>query len=108
MWDRATPAITTMLRGLVLEEVVINAADRDLHSGIFGGAARNPIHVLARIIAGLHDADGRVTLPGFYDGVAELPEEVAEQWRNLDFSEESFSRRRRPLDPGRREGPQRA
>ncbi len=90
MWDRATPAITTMLRGLVLEEVVVQGANRDLHSGIFGGAAQNPIHVLARIIAGLRDGEGRVTLPGFYDGVAELPEEVAEQWRNLAFSEEDF------------------
>ncbi len=85
MWDRATPAITTMLRGLVLEEVVVHGANRDLHSGIFGGAAVNPIHVLARIIAGLHDDEGRVTLPGFYEGVSELPEDVAEQWRNLDF-----------------------
>ncbi|MGP0061140.1 MAG: M20/M25/M40 family metallo-hydrolase [Beijerinckiaceae bacterium] len=83
MWDRKTPAITTMLRGLVLEEVVIRAADRDLHSGMFGGAAQNPIHVLARIIADLHDADGAITLPGFYDGVAELPAEIADQWRHL-------------------------
>ncbi|HEY5226624.1 MAG TPA: M20/M25/M40 family metallo-hydrolase [Methylovirgula sp.] len=83
MWDRRTPAITTMLRGLVLEEVVIHAANRDLHSGMFGGAAINPIHVLARIIAGLHDEHHRITLPGFYDGVAELPEDVAEQWRHL-------------------------
>jgi acetylornithine deacetylase/succinyl-diaminopimelate desuccinylase-like protein len=90
MWDRATPAITTMLRGLVLEEVIVRGADRDLHSGIFGGAAVNPIHVLARIIAGLHDDEGRITLPGFYDGVSELPEEVAEQWRNLAFSEADF------------------
>jgi acetylornithine deacetylase/succinyl-diaminopimelate desuccinylase-like protein len=92
MWDRATPAITTMLRGLVLEEVVIRGADRDLHSGIFGGAAVNPIHVLARIIADLHDADGRITLPGFYDGVCELPEDVAEQWRGLRSHETEFLR----------------
>ncbi len=90
MWDRTTPAITTMLRGLVLEEAIIRGALRDLHSGIFGGAAVNPIHVLSRIIAGLRDADGRVTLPGFYDGVAELPEEVAEQWRELKFDEAEF------------------
>jgi len=83
MWDRKTPAITTMLRGLVLEEVIIRGADRDLHSGMFGGAAVNPIHVLARVIADLHDAQGRITVPGFYDDVIDLPQEIAEQWRHL-------------------------
>ena len=90
MWDRETPAITIMLRGLVLEEVVIHAASRDLHSGIFGGAAVNPIHVLAKIIAGLHDEKGRAALPGFYNGVSELPEEIAEQWRELRFRGSDF------------------
>jgi acetylornithine deacetylase/succinyl-diaminopimelate desuccinylase-like protein len=90
MWDRETPAVTAMLRGLVLEEVVIHAADRDLHSGMFGGAAVNPIHVLARIIADLRDEKGRITLPGFYDGVRELPDEVAQQWRELPFDESAF------------------
>ena len=90
MWDRETPAITIMLRGLVLEEVVIQAANRDLHSGIFGGAAVNPIHMLAKIIADLHDEKGRVALPGFYNGVAELPEDVAGHWRELHFRESDF------------------
>jgi acetylornithine deacetylase/succinyl-diaminopimelate desuccinylase-like protein len=90
MWDRSTPAITTMLRGLVLEEVIIHGADRDLHSGIFGGAAINPIRVLARIIADLQDEHGRVTLPGFYNGVDELPEAVAEQWEKLSYREADF------------------
>jgi len=90
MWNAQTPAITTMLRGLAQEEVILEAADRDLHSGIFGGPVVNPIHVLAKIIADLHDAEGRVTLPGFYDGVAELPEEIAAQWRGLEFDEKAF------------------
>ena len=90
MWDSTTPAITTMLRGLVLEEVVITAANRDLHSGMFGGAATNPIHLLGRIIADLHDEAGRVALPGFYEGVEDLPRDVAEQWRALPFDEADF------------------
>ena len=90
MWDARTPAISTGLRGLVGEEVVIRAADKDLHSGYFGGAAANPIRILSTIIAGLHDADGRVTIPGFYDGVEELPEEVRESWKGLNFDEAAF------------------
>jgi acetylornithine deacetylase/succinyl-diaminopimelate desuccinylase-like protein len=90
MWDRETPAITTMLRGLVGEEVTIVAADKDLHSGLFGGAARNPIHVLVEILAGLHNANGRVTLPGFYDGVGELPAEIRAQWAELGFDASEF------------------
>jgi acetylornithine deacetylase/succinyl-diaminopimelate desuccinylase-like protein len=90
MWDRKTPMITTMLRGLALEEVVIRAATRDLHSGLFGGAAVNPIHVLSKIIADLRDDKGAITVPGFYEGVSELPHVVADQWRALDFNEAKF------------------
>ncbi len=90
MWDARTPAITTMLRGLVMEEVIVHAANRDLHSGLYGGAAINPIRVLARVIADLHDSNGAVTVPGFYDGVEELPDEVAEQWRDLGFDDVGF------------------
>ena len=90
MWDRATPAITATLRGLVGEEVTIQCADRDLHSGLFGGAAWNPIRVLSRIIADLHDAEGRVTVPGFYDGVIDPPAEVTASWQAIGLTTEDF------------------
>lgn len=85
-----TPLITTCCAAFVYREVKVRCADRDLHSGMFGGGARNPIHVLAKIIADLHDADGRVTIPGFYDGVHETPPEVLQQWRALDLTPEKF------------------
>lgn len=84
------PAITTMLRGLVGEEVTIHAANKDLHSGMYGGAAANPIRVLAKILASLHDDQGRVTLPGFYDDVDELPEAIRAQWQALPFDHAAF------------------
>lgn len=90
MWSPGRPAITIMLRGLVGEEFVVTAADRDLHSGLFGGAARNPNHVVADIVAGLHDGEGRVTLPGFYDGVEDLPGEIRQIWDSLGFDPAAF------------------
>jgi acetylornithine deacetylase/succinyl-diaminopimelate desuccinylase-like protein len=90
MWDKDTPAITTSLRGLCGEEIIIHASDRDLHSGFYGSAAANPNHVLARIIADLRDADGRITIPGFYDGGPELPQALRDSWAKLDFSEAAF------------------
>ncbi|WP_111431737.1 dipeptidase [Rhodobacteraceae bacterium DSL-40] len=90
MWDRKTPAISTMLRGLAAEQVTIQAASRDLHSGMYGGPAMNPIRVLTRILGQLHDETGRVTLPGFYEGVAELSPEMKAQWESLAFDAEGF------------------
>lgn len=90
MWNPETPAITTMLRGLCGEEIIIHAADRDLHSGFYGSAAANPNHILARILADLRDADGRIAIPGFYDGVKELPDDLRAQWDRLGFSEKQF------------------
>lgn len=90
MWDRATPSITTMLRGLVGEEIIVTAADKDLHSGMFGNAAANPNQIVANIIAGLRAADGSCTLPGFYDDVAEISDELKAQWAGLGFDEKAF------------------
>jgi acetylornithine deacetylase/succinyl-diaminopimelate desuccinylase-like protein len=90
MWDAKTPAVTTSLRGLVYEEVVLRCADRDLHSGLFGGAAANPIRILARIIAAIHDDNGKIAIPGFYEGVPELPADIKADLKALDLKPEDF------------------
>ena len=84
------PAITTQLRGLVGEEVIIHAADRDLHSGSFGGLAANPIMILAQALGAMKDDSGRVTLPGFYDGVEDPGEALARDWAALSFDASDF------------------
>jgi acetylornithine deacetylase/succinyl-diaminopimelate desuccinylase-like protein len=90
LWNADTPAIVTMLRGLVGEEVEITCASHDLHSGMYGNAARNPIQVLANIISTLRNPDGSVAVEGFYDDVAELPAEVAALWKRLPYDEKAF------------------
>jgi len=90
MWDPVTPAITSSLRGLVYEEVRLTCADRDLHSGVFGGAAQNPIRVLSKILAAMHDDNGRVTIPGFYDGVPELPADIKADLKGLGLTADKF------------------
>jgi acetylornithine deacetylase/succinyl-diaminopimelate desuccinylase-like protein len=90
MWDIDTPAVTTRLRGLAYVQVDLFGPNRDLHSGLFGGSALNPITALARMLAELHDANGRVTLPGFYDQVRPVPQDVALQWAGLGFDEAEF------------------
>lgn len=90
MWDTETPAISAGLRGLVGEEITVKAADRDLHSGYFGGAAANPVHILSKILADMHDKDGRVTIKDFYDGVQETPSHILESWKALGKSDDAL------------------
>ena len=90
MWDSRTPAISGSLRGMVGEEITVRAADRDLHSGHYGGAAANPLHILSAILAGMHDEAGRVTIPHFYDGVEEVPAQQLESWKALGLTDAAF------------------
>lgn len=90
LFDGRVPAIVTQLRGLVGEQVTITGPNRDLHSGMYGGLAINPARVLARILAGLHDDTGRVTLPGFYDGVPAIDPALKAQWDALGFDATRF------------------
>lgn len=90
LFESRTPAIVTMLRGFLDEELTITAASLDLHSGMYGGIATNPVRALGRIVASLHDEAGRITLPGFYDGVPELPATLEKQWQGLAFDHAEF------------------
>ena len=90
LFDAQTPSITTMLRGLVGEEITITAASHDLHSGMYGNAARNPNQVLAEIIASLRNPDGSVALAGFYDDVKEVDPAVKASWETLGFDGAAF------------------
>ena len=89
-WDFTTPAISTRLRGLFYAQLDLRAASRDLHSGMYGGSARNPLNLLGRIIGELHDDEGRVQVPGFYEGVSPLGNAQAAQWAELGFDEAEF------------------
>lgn len=84
------PSITSGLRGLAYVQVTLEGPDRDLHSGVFGGAVENPANALARMIAGLHDADHRVTVEGFYDNVRPLSDEERQTYRELPFDEAAW------------------
>ncbi|MDQ1008425.1 acetylornithine deacetylase/succinyl-diaminopimelate desuccinylase-like protein [Streptomyces sp. V4I23] len=92
MWSETTPTVCTGMRGLADCEITLYGPDQDIHSGSFGGAVPNPATVAARIVAALHDEDERVTVPGFYDGVAPLGDAERELFAELPFDEESWLR----------------
>ncbi|WP_152054401.1 dipeptidase [Tautonia marina] len=84
------PAITYGLKGLAYFELIVEGANRDLHSGTFGGAVQNPLNALATILASLKDAEGRIAIPGFYDDVRPLEDWERAEFARLPFSEEEF------------------
>ncbi len=90
MWAADVPSMCTGMRGLTEAEVSVYGPSSDLHSGSFGGAVPNPLHAMARLLAGLHDDDERVTLKGFYDGVVELTAEERELFARLPFDESEW------------------
>jgi len=91
-FSRNLPAITYGLRGIVACEVTVRGPNQDLHSGVFGGSVANPVNVLAKLIADLHDAEGRIQIPGFYDDIPPLSAEERKRLASLPFDEPAFLR----------------
>lgn len=87
-----TPSITTGLRGLSYMEVEVTGPNRDLHSGVYGGAVANPINVLCSMINSLHDENGRITIPGFYDKVAELTKAERDAINKAPFDLDAYKK----------------
>jgi acetylornithine deacetylase/succinyl-diaminopimelate desuccinylase-like protein len=84
------PSITTGLRGLAYMEVEVTGPNRDLHSGLYGGAVANPINILTKMIASLHDENNHITIPGFYDKVEELSAEERAEMAKAPFSIDDY------------------
>ena len=90
MIAKDVPSITTGLRGLSYVEVEVTGPNRDLHSGLYGGAVANPINVLTKMIASLHDENNHITIPGFYDKVEELSAAERAEMAKAPFSLEKY------------------
>jgi acetylornithine deacetylase/succinyl-diaminopimelate desuccinylase-like protein len=90
IWDDDVPAITTSLRGCIAEDVKITGPCIDLHSGLYGGPVVNPIKVLSALLDKLHDKNGRITIPKFYDGVKRISKAKAAQWQSLKFKAKDY------------------
>lgn len=92
MISNTQPSITTGLRGLSYVEVEVTGPNRDLHSGLYGGAVANPINVLTKMIASLHDENNHITIPGFYDKVEELSREERDEMAKAPFSLDAYKK----------------
>ncbi len=92
MISKDTPSITTGLRGLSYVEVEVTGPNRDLHSGLYGGAVANPINILCDMIAKLHDENNHITIPGFYDKVEELSQEERAEMAKAPFNQEAYNK----------------
>ena len=84
------PAVTYGLRGIIAAQVTFHGPKQDLHSGVFGGSIANPVNALAAVVGKLHDEEGRVQIPGFYDDVAELTAAERKEWAQLPFEEKAY------------------
>ena len=92
MIGKETPSITTGLRGLAYWQIEVDGPNRDLHSGHFGGAVKNPVNALCEMLAQIVDKDGRITIPGFYDDVLPIPDEERAMIAQIPFSQEKYNR----------------
>ncbi len=92
MIGKDTPSITTGLRGLAYWQIEVQGPNRDLHSGHFGGAVKNPINALCEMLAKIVDDKGRITIPHFYDDVLPIPEEERKMIAQIPFSEDAYAR----------------
>ncbi|NJP52403.1 dipeptidase [Streptomyces sp. SBST2-5] len=90
MWSEDTPTVCTGMRGLAECEIRLYGPDQDIHSGSFGGAVPNPATAVGRLVAALHDENGRVAIPGFYDGVIDLTDRERELFAELPFDERQW------------------
>ena len=106
MWSRETPTVCTGMRGMTDGQVDFRGPTGDVHSGSFGGAIRNPLTELCRVLGALHDADGHVTIDGFYDGIVELTDDERALFAKLPFDESAWLANARSDDGVRREGVQ--
>lgn len=92
LYAAGVPTLTYGLRGVSYFDVEMEGPNRDLHSGSFGGSVANPINVMAKIISKLHDKNGRVTIPGFYDDVLKLSKKERENFKALKFSDKKYAK----------------